>query len=48
LRDLAQQALPSDVVIPGLMDGEENVNRLADQWLARGRRQRFGLAQRQS
>lgn len=48
LRDLGQQALPSEVVIPGLMDGEENVNRLADQWLARGRRQRFGLAQRQS
>jgi predicted glycosyltransferase len=46
LRDLAQQALPSEVVIPGLMDGQENVNRLADQWLARGRRQRLGLAQR--
>jgi predicted glycosyltransferase len=48
LRDLPQQPLPSEVVIPGLMDGEENVNRLADQWLARGRRHRLGLARRGS
>ncbi len=46
LRDLPQQRLPSEVVIPGLMDGEENVNRLVDQWLARGRRERLGLAKR--
>ncbi|GIK97931.1 MAG: membrane protein [Alphaproteobacteria bacterium] len=48
LRDLPQQPLPSEVVIPGLLDGEENVNRLAGQWLARGRRQRLGLARRGS
>jgi predicted glycosyltransferase len=48
LRDLPQQPLPSEVVIPGLLDGEENVNRLVDQWLARGRRQRLGLARRGS
>ena len=27
-RQLPQQALPSDVVVPGLMDGLENLNRL--------------------
>lgn len=48
LRDLPQQPLPSEVVIPGLLDGEENVNRLVDQWLVRGRRQRLGLARRGS
>lgn len=48
LRDLPQQPLPSEVVIPGLLDGEENLNRLAGQWLGRGRRQRLGLARRGS
>src|SRR5512134_2525221 len=30
LRQLPQQALPSDVVVPGLMDGLENLNRLVN------------------
>jgi predicted glycosyltransferase len=38
LRQLPQQRLPSEVVVPGLLDGLDNVNRLAHQWLARGRR----------
>lgn len=37
LRNLPQQRPPSEVVVPGLLDGRENVNRLAHQWLARGR-----------
>jgi predicted glycosyltransferase len=37
LRDLPQQRLPSEVVVPGLLDGLENVNRLTNQWLSRGR-----------
>ncbi len=31
LRQLPQQALPSQVVVPGLMDGLTNINRLVDQ-----------------
>jgi predicted glycosyltransferase len=42
LMQLTQQAPPSSVVIPGLLDGMESVNRLAQKWLSRGRRQRFG------
>ena len=38
LRQLPQQALPSEVVVPGLMDGLENVNRLASQAIARVRK----------
>jgi predicted glycosyltransferase len=38
LRQLPQQALPSDVVVPGLLDGLNNVNRLTQQALERGRR----------
>ncbi len=30
LRHLPQQALPSEVILPGLLDGLDNVNRLAD------------------
>ena len=37
LRDLPQQAKPSVVVVPGLMDGRTNVVKLSQQWLARGR-----------
>ncbi len=37
LRQLPQQSLPSDVVVPGLLDGLNNVNRLAQQALERGR-----------
>jgi predicted glycosyltransferase len=35
LRQLPQQALPSETVLPGLLDGLENVNRLADMAIAR-------------
>ena len=31
LRQVPQQALPSQVVLPGLMDGLTNINRLVDQ-----------------
>jgi predicted glycosyltransferase len=48
LRRLPQQPLPSNVLIPGLLDGMPNVNRLARYWLDQGRagcfavRARFG------
>lgn len=38
LRQLPQQALPSEVVVPGLLDGLESVNRLVQQSLLRSRR----------
>ena len=38
LRHLPQQNLPSEIVVPGLLDGLENVNRLTRQWLGRWRR----------
>ncbi len=37
LRRLTRQPRPSTVVIPGLLDGMESVNRLAGRWLGRGR-----------
>ena len=37
LRQLPQQGRPSDVVLPGLLDGLPNINRLVGKWLARGR-----------
>ncbi len=37
LRDLPQQALPSNVVVPGLLDGRSNVVKLAEKWLATDR-----------
>jgi predicted glycosyltransferase len=37
LRQLTQQRRPSEIVLPGLLDGLENTNRLAGQWLSRGR-----------
>src|SRR4029077_7262013 len=37
LLQLAQQAAPSRVVIPGLLDGMASVDRLARKWLAQGR-----------
>jgi predicted glycosyltransferase len=37
LRHLTQQAPPSSVVIPGLLDGMGSVNRLARKWLDAGR-----------
>ena len=39
LRQLAQQSLPSQVVVPGLLDGLDSVNRLARKWLTRERKQ---------
>jgi predicted glycosyltransferase len=36
LRNLPQQALPSEVVVPGLLDGPSNVTRLANYWLEQG------------
>src|SRR5262249_48922074 len=39
LRQLPQQSPPSQVVVPGLLDGLESVNRLARKWLLRPRRQ---------
>jgi predicted glycosyltransferase len=38
LRQLPQQALPSDVVVPGLMDGLENLNRLVNHAVERVRK----------
>jgi len=38
LRQLPQQGLPSDVILPGLLDGLDNVNRLTDIAIARRRR----------
>ncbi len=50
LRQLPQQALPSQVVVPGLMDGLTNINRLVDQAIdaapARTPRPRMRLASR--
>ena len=43
LRRLPQQALPSEVVVPGLLDGRTNVTKLARQWL-RHRRERLAIA----
>ena len=37
LRQLPQQPLPSDVVVPGLLDGLDNVNRLVGRLLDHGR-----------
>ncbi len=48
LRQLPQQRLPSQVVVPGLLDGLSNVNRLVDHWLARGRQPQLRLATRKS
>ena len=48
LRHLPQQQLPSQVVVPGLLDGQKNVDRLVDKWLARGRRPQLALARRRA
>jgi len=34
LRHLPQQSVPSDTVVPGLLDGLDNVNRRVERWLA--------------
>jgi predicted glycosyltransferase len=46
LRQLPQQQLPAQVVVPGLLDGDININRLADQLLARGRQDELRVASR--
>jgi predicted glycosyltransferase len=46
LRRLPGQAAPSTVVIPGLLDGMPNVNRLAKKWLDRGRNGRLPIRAR--
>jgi len=46
LLQLTQQAPPSAVVVPGLLDGMPNVNKLARKWLDRGRLPGFGARMR--
>ena len=46
LRHLPQQNRPSSVVVPGLLDGLPNVNRLASRWLERRAQPAVTLAQR--
>jgi predicted glycosyltransferase len=47
LRHLPQQSRPSSVVVPGLLDGLPNVNRLARRWLEQRGGPSVSLAQRQ-
>lgn len=44
LHQLPHQKKPSEVVLPGLLDGLESVNRLVRPWLERGRAPRLRLA----
>lgn len=46
LRRLTNQPAPSEAVIPGLLDGMPNVNRLTKKWLARGRAPRVAVRSR--
>lgn len=48
LLQLTQQAPPSSVVVPGLLDGMPNVNKLAGKWLDSGRHRRFGTRMRRN
>ncbi|HTQ34956.1 MAG TPA: glycosyltransferase [Stellaceae bacterium] len=48
LLQLTQQAPPSSVVVPGLLDGMPNVNKLATKWLDHGRQLRFGFPLRRN
>jgi len=48
LRQLPQQRRPSEIVVPGLLDGLDNVNRLVETWLARSRQPDLLLAGRRS
>jgi predicted glycosyltransferase len=43
LRRLTNQPPPSSAVIPGLLDGMDNVDRLAQKWLDRGRAPRMAM-----
>ena len=45
LRHLPQQSRPSEVVVPGLLDGLPNVNRLAERLLSATARPRVAIAQ---
>ena len=46
LRRLPGQPAPSGALIPGLLDGMPNVNRLAKKWLDRGRAGRVAVRAR--
>ncbi|HEX3881154.1 MAG TPA: glycosyltransferase [Stellaceae bacterium] len=46
LLQLPQQKRPSDVVVPGLLDGMDNVDRLASKWLDFDRAKRLRLGAR--
>ncbi|HEY2540800.1 MAG TPA: glycosyltransferase [Stellaceae bacterium] len=46
LRRLTNQPPPSSAVIPGLLDGMDNVDRLARKWLDRGRAPRMAMRAR--
>ena len=46
LLQLMQQPPPSAVVIPGLLDGMANVNRLTQKWLGQGRAERLRVRAR--
>ena len=46
IRNLPQQQPPSHSVIPGLLDGAENVQKLASQWLDSGRAESRALFRR--
>lgn len=44
LRGLAAQNQPSDIVIPGLLDGLDNIHRLVDGWVSEGPRAAVSVA----
>jgi len=46
LRHLPQQRRPSEIVVPGLLDGLDNVNRLVGRHLAAGAAPRLAVAER--
>ena len=46
LRQLPRQNRPSEVMIPGLLDGQINLGRLVDRWLLHRRQPALRLARR--
>ena len=48
LRQLPQQNVPSDIVVPGLLDGLDNVNRRMEHWLKAPKTQQAPLAIRRT
>jgi predicted glycosyltransferase len=46
LRNLPNQPLPSDVVVPGLLEGLDNIDRLVDRWLEGEKLPRVALVSR--